>query len=390
MSNEVFYEIFDYLDGYAIYKSFSNLNIRFENLMKNLSFLMKIEFSSTSVFDDDYKQFLRTNEYHIRSLHFSNESIVDRFISLYIIDSSFNRLESLVFDRISTFKFLVLLFYLKCLPRLFSLTVKLSEFSDELGDVYQILFRLPFLKYLKIDLTEYEQSNIVIPIAVDGQFSSIEYLIIEHHCSLNELTDLMSYTPRLSHLSLICIYLDESDGEINSEVLKKLMNLVHFTSSIYNCQFDEFEEFLSKISSRLKLLSVTTRYSDKKFLDSGRWEQLISQYMPDLNRLNFCYSDTINDDFEIDASHSLINGFTSDFWLKRKWIFKLFISKNELIYLIRSHRYRFSKRILSLLSSFSERVGSIIKNMSKILMIIIFQLFNSMSMVLFSTQKMNH
>ena len=34
-SNEIFYEIFDYLDGYDIYKAFSNLNNRFENLLIN-------------------------------------------------------------------------------------------------------------------------------------------------------------------------------------------------------------------------------------------------------------------------------------------------------------------------------------------------------------------
>jgi hypothetical protein len=33
----MFYEIFDYLDGYDIYQAFSNLNIHFENDIANFS-----------------------------------------------------------------------------------------------------------------------------------------------------------------------------------------------------------------------------------------------------------------------------------------------------------------------------------------------------------------
>jgi hypothetical protein len=42
-----------FLDDYYIYRAFSKLNHRFDNLIHN-SF-MKIEFSSTSIFDHDYK-----------------------------------------------------------------------------------------------------------------------------------------------------------------------------------------------------------------------------------------------------------------------------------------------------------------------------------------------
>ncbi len=42
LSNELFYEIFDYLDGYDIYKSFSNLNSHFNNLLNSEQFGMML------------------------------------------------------------------------------------------------------------------------------------------------------------------------------------------------------------------------------------------------------------------------------------------------------------------------------------------------------------
>ena len=41
---------------------------------------MKIRFSSTSQFDDHYRQFLNSNKYHIISIHFNNESILHAMI----------------------------------------------------------------------------------------------------------------------------------------------------------------------------------------------------------------------------------------------------------------------------------------------------------------------
>ena len=44
LSNEIFYEIFDYFDGCDIYQAFSNLNYRFQQLIHSPSLLFKIEF----------------------------------------------------------------------------------------------------------------------------------------------------------------------------------------------------------------------------------------------------------------------------------------------------------------------------------------------------------
>jgi hypothetical protein len=46
LSNELFYEIFDYLDGIHIYQALSNLNHHFQQLLNSSFLLFKITYSS--------------------------------------------------------------------------------------------------------------------------------------------------------------------------------------------------------------------------------------------------------------------------------------------------------------------------------------------------------
>ncbi|CAF4180402.1 unnamed protein product, partial [Rotaria sordida] len=48
LSNELFIEIFNYLDVYHIYQSFYNLNKYLQNLVVNSNFPLKIHLSSIS------------------------------------------------------------------------------------------------------------------------------------------------------------------------------------------------------------------------------------------------------------------------------------------------------------------------------------------------------
>jgi hypothetical protein len=52
LSNEFFYEIFDYLNAWDIYDAFSNLNYRFEQLLNNSSVLYKIKLINRTMSND--------------------------------------------------------------------------------------------------------------------------------------------------------------------------------------------------------------------------------------------------------------------------------------------------------------------------------------------------
>jgi hypothetical protein len=161
LSNEIFYEIFDYLDGYDIYKAFYNLNIHLKNLVINSSLSMKIEISFKTIFLNHYKQFLNSNKHHIISLDFDGQFSLDEFMEMFTIDLLFTRLESLVINRISTYKLPILLFYLKYLPHLSSLSICLIDYSYDIGNIYQMIFHLP-LKYFRVALPGYSRLRITV------------------------------------------------------------------------------------------------------------------------------------------------------------------------------------------------------------------------------------
>ncbi|CAF2032038.1 unnamed protein product [Rotaria magnacalcarata] len=80
LSNEIICEIFDYLLWQDMYQAFSNLNNRFENLLTNSSYLLKIRFSSEaeSIFEDRCKYIIDSNKYQMISLDFDNQSFANK------------------------------------------------------------------------------------------------------------------------------------------------------------------------------------------------------------------------------------------------------------------------------------------------------------------------
>ncbi|CAF3099833.1 unnamed protein product [Rotaria sp. Silwood2] len=65
---------------------------------------------------------------------------------------------------------------------------------------------------------------------------------------------------------------------------------MHLTITTHHLTFDNFEEYFMKLSSQLSVLTVTINRSDKGYLDTDRWEQLIVHHMPYLNKFILCYA----------------------------------------------------------------------------------------------------
>ncbi|CAF4101967.1 unnamed protein product, partial [Adineta steineri] len=246
LSNEIFYEIFDYLDGCDIYHSFSNLNIRFQDLITHSTFYLKVQFSSESQ---------------------SNLTIKD---------------QSIIFKHISTFQFVDLHFYLKTLPRLSSLQIFFDSCEDDIGDIYQLIFQLPFLKYLRVEIDDFEVSDLTLPMAAIEQYTSIEFFISFHYLTLNQFFHLLSYTPRLTHL--YCFNILDFELTNSTEIFPKLNNLVLFNFCTYDLSCDLCQSLFSKLPLQLKILSVTVSDRDISYLDANRWEELIRKNMPNLER----------------------------------------------------------------------------------------------------------
>ena len=338
LSNEIFYEIFEYLDGCDIHKAFSNLNIRFRNLVIYATLLLKINLSikAQSTLEQRCRDFIIPNKHRILSLHLNGPSIINDFFNYCDLDSSFNRLESIVLNGVFDHKLLMILFYLNFLPRLSSLTIKLEEDSiNNVSDIYRIIFRLPTLKYNKLAAAGYDEPEIYIPIPLNQQVSTIEHLAISICCSLNELTSILYHVPCLRRFT--CKRLVEINELDEKEVLLSLPNLKHMSILSCEVQFNEFEVFLKKICSKLQVLHLKT-LSDTDYLDANRWKQFIKKHMPHLYNFHFDHHMCVDEGDDIIPNHKIINQFILPFWIDHHWFIGVKDTTDGLIYSVRRYK----------------------------------------------------
>jgi len=113
-------------------------------------------------------------------------------------------------------KSMIPLFYLNSLPHLLSLTIYIdTQWEYNLNHIYRMIFSFPSLKYYKLSVlssSEDEHTNILVPLAINEELSTIEYLIIDHCCTLNEIFSMLYHTPRLHRL--ICKNVIESHFKV--------------------------------------------------------------------------------------------------------------------------------------------------------------------------------
>ncbi|CAF3238324.1 unnamed protein product [Rotaria socialis] len=337
LSNELLYEIFDYLDPYEIYEAFSKLNIRLHNLVIFSSLPLNINLSSKSISTLEHRcrHVIIPNKHRILSLHLNSYVIIRDFFTHCNIDASFNRLESVVLNGLSEYRVMMILFYLNALPRLFSLTIEMQDDSFfSISDIYSIVFRLPHLKFTKISFSEDEESEISIPISINERFSTIEHLVIDHDCNINELTSILSHTPHLRHL--ISKNLIETEETIKKDVLLKLADLKYVCFDQCNIEFDALEVFIKRICSQLQIWRLKTECKTS-YLDGNRWKRLIRRHMPQLREFHFDHR-VDNDEMEILPDRESIDQFTSTFWTERQWYFEFKSEAFQYVYSI--HPYR--------------------------------------------------
>lgn len=342
ISNELFYDIFDYLDGYDILNAFQNLNLRFEKLLNDNSLLLKLKISSQSILDNQWKGFLLINRHRIYSLNISDDSILDRFIHHCTINSTFIRLQSLNLNSLPAYKFLALLSDLISLPRLCSLTCSLTSCFVDVSYIYRIVFRFRYLNYLKLslpiieDLEDFEQSICVIE---QERLSEIEYLVMDHCCTLHDFLSIISFMPKLRHLT--CQTLFQIEENISKENFSISRNLTHLTIDRCQLKFHLLQILIEKLPSQLQTFRLVNHSNDYLYLDAYRWEELITEYLPCLKTFSLQFYEHLNDRWVLTPSHRSLNRFLSPFWFDRQWIIGLELQTHHLIYSIKPYRYSF-------------------------------------------------
>ncbi|CAF3424699.1 unnamed protein product [Rotaria socialis] len=347
LSNEFFGKVFGYLDGCDIYLAFANLNHRFQQMLNSPLVLFKINLDnwlSKEILIDIYQQMITFNKHQIFSIHSSTSLSMNRFCSSLSFDSSFNRLESLVLCESQPDIFISLLNTLSSLPCLYSLTLKMFKSSTNLADVYGITLKLPMLKYHNV-LTNPSDLIVTLPVNTDQQrFSSITHLVIENHCSFNDVLRIISYTPELYRLDYTNTNSIDRNIEINLPI--KLSNLKYLFVRVYGTKFDIVEMFLSKISTKLKVLSFTTRHEDITYLDANRWKEIISKYFLQLEKFYLKYYASRGNGSQTQLYRGTANQFALPFWIKRQWIFEVQRDLEFIIYSVQPYKERWDELIL--------------------------------------------
>ena len=92
LSNEIIYELFDYLDMCHIYQAFIDLNSRFKNLLMYSSLPLKIniKYLSKSNVQSYYTRFILANINRISFLYLWNPFLIDLSFSISLSCSKFS------------------------------------------------------------------------------------------------------------------------------------------------------------------------------------------------------------------------------------------------------------------------------------------------------------
>jgi hypothetical protein len=269
------------------------------------------------------------------------------------MDSSFTRLQAIVLRNIHPDKSVISLFYLKSLPHLFSLTMyfNVDEQDDyDLSNIYRMILTFSSLKYNKIsvlscfeDEYEYEDEDehtkIFVPLAFNERFNTIEYLIIDHPCTLNEIFSIIYHTPCLCHLT--CRRVTKSREEFQNVNPITLNKLTHIRFDMYDAWFDDFKIFMSKLFASVQVLRIRY-YTGSDYLEADVWEQLIKNHIPYLHTFDYKYREDYMTNDEDDHFHAKINRFTSPFWIQHQWIFEFEINMDEQSLYCSIHPYRYT------------------------------------------------
>ncbi|CAF3888017.1 unnamed protein product, partial [Adineta steineri] len=277
LSNELIYEIFDYLNFYDIHKSFLNLNIRFYNLIHSSTFPIKINFSSISKsnFQLYYEHIIIPYQNRITLLQLSNRFIPDLFSIRF---NNMIHLQTLVLKNIES-DFLENIFTDSLyLPSLSSLVIKPIDTLLNTNNLYRQIFRLPALKYCNVTFNEAIVFD-PLPFATNKEFSPIEIFLINHDCRIDQLNAILSYVPHIRRIS--CNILPEFRHHQISLRSVELNKLTHLSLTMNHLSFDQIKLLIKIFFNYIQVFHIITNDS-LSYSDINQWERMILSYLPNL------------------------------------------------------------------------------------------------------------
>ena len=322
LANEIYYEIFEYIDIYDVYQGFFDLNKRFRSILKDSNIPIQINISTMTKtkFECYYKKIMLPNKHRINYLRLSNPFTSDIVFSPPDIITQFIQLETLVLDNINQKSFNNISSELLLLPKLHSLIISFAGYIKSPHIPFAQIFRLSKLKSCKLSYQE-KRGVQFLPIQVtEHDRSPIEYLVIKCGFSLQSMSNLLSCLPQLRHLSIDSLG-DSSYGEMETENKERIIELNHlkYVSLRLRIEFDLFEDLIKNYFRSIEVLRLTTTFHSE-YLEAKKWEQLITSYMPNLRIFDIDHHG-YGEGVKPSSFHDSINQFNSSFWISKQWFF---------------------------------------------------------------------
>ncbi len=326
LSNELIYEIFEFLDFHYAYQSFYNLNVRFRNLFvySNLPIKINISCISKFAFHRYLTHIIAPHTDRIQSLRLSNPFSTYMSLLLFPLMTNFIRLKSLTINNIEADYIGEVVDQLSSLPVLSSLLITSNDYIKYQNNIYQKIFGLPKLKYCHMSIETRQELH---PLRISTkEFSPIEHLVINNKVSLNQLGSLLSYVPQLRRLSL-----GRLDGSRRKQTHKSSISandLTDVSLKLYSISFNDFESLVTEFFCQVQILRLAVcparlSFNDIQYLNANRWERLISTHMGNLTIFDFQHQYRVpRHNHNRAAYEAEVNKFDSLFWINRQWFFE--------------------------------------------------------------------
>ncbi|UJR19763.1 hypothetical protein I4U23_022897 [Adineta vaga] len=328
LSNDVLYEIFDYLDFLDVHNICSDLNIRFQTLVNSSTIPIKLNlsFESSLIFQRHWQNITLLNQYRIQSLRLTKPSVSIIAHSPISIWSQFTRLENVIFFNIESLYIGSVFLRLNHVPCLISLTIDCCDRNVDNKIIYQCLLRLPQLKYCQFS-SQSTRHYKPLPLATI-KFSPIESLVIEHCLTTTEIHAILSYTPQLRRLSIQC---DDVSQYTSIDLSPLMLNrLTHLSLKINLVPLEYLESMMKNLFNYVQVLHISTEKT-VSLLNGKFWEELIKSHLSYLRifDIGIFYSCTSYDPAVSKRFDTWMEQFQSSFWTQRQWFFENYISREN-------------------------------------------------------------
>ena len=317
--NELFLEIFQYLDAVHLLQAFYNLNNRFNQLLLIQIQQYHFDFSSLSTtnFERFLQEYLPLIDTRVFTCHFSDD-LHTQNLSKYFQFSNyrlnqFPQLRSLSIDCIYSFELInEITSQLKELPSLTHLRMTLQSHLDpeiHFRDFISHIWRLSTLTHCDINVIYPYVSWLMDMSVVSTSIRCLTLKTISYDWI--KLSELVRYTPNLQHLVIGEFY-----QYIDTTVETTFNSLISFNVIIHK-SIDLMRSLFLKMSN---LRSLTVEMQNVYF-DGHQWETLLRHSFPHLNVFRLKMSIEFSSSEEIDDQvDQFLDSFSSSFWLnEHQW-----------------------------------------------------------------------